>query len=345
MKKELPNKQKNMSLLRTEMYKQKKKPTTVLLILLPIMILVGGFVAYGGLIVQKAYDAIANANQELERGDKSNLREGDVQTLTDNVSVLIVGVDKRKDDEWEATRSDTLLLATFNVADKTVKLASIPRDTFAYLPLADTTTKINHAYTYDGIDGTIEAVEELFDIPVDYYIEFNFESFIEIVDSLGGIEVDVPITFTEQDSTGKAGTVSLKEGLQTLDGEEALALARTRKIDSDIYRGQRQQLVIEAIVDKALSLDSFSKMGDIIDGIDGNFTTNLTVNDMLAFYKYGTDVEIENLQVEGDDQYIDDIYYYVPTEISIQSIHDILYAHLNDSTVSGDETDEDDSLA
>lgn len=339
-KKHQNNKQLGTHVSRVEQHKKKKKLRPLLFILLPIMILVGGLVVYGGSIVQRAAEAIMNANHDLERGDRSHLREEDVQPLTDNVSVLIVGIDERADDDpLAATRADALLLATFNITDTTVNLVSIPRDTRTYLPLANRTSKINHAYAFDGIDGTVEAVEALFDIPVDFYIEFNFEAFMEIVDSLGGIEVDVPISFTEQDSRGRAGAITLEEGLQTLNGEEALALTRVRKIDSDIMRGQRQQLVIDAIASKALSLNSFSRMGDIIDAIDGNFRTNLTVNDMLAFYKYGTDVQINNLQIRGVDSNINNIYYYIPLEESIASIHETLYAHLNDLEIPNTDSD------
>ena len=72
--------------------------------------------------------------------------------------------------------------------------------------------------------------------------------------------MDVPITFTEQDSNDKAGSIRLKKGIQELDGEEALALARTRKIDNDIERGKRQQLVLKAIIDKAVSVGSITKV-------------------------------------------------------------------------------------
>ena len=95
----------------------------------------------------------------------------------------------------------------------------------------------------------MEAVEKLLQVPVDYFVKFNFNSFTKIVDGLDGIEVDVPVEFTEQNSKDEPDAIHLKKDYK-INREEALALARTRHIDSDAMRGQRQQLVIEAILSK-----------------------------------------------------------------------------------------------
>lgn len=119
--------------------------------------------------------------------------------------------------------------------------------------------KITHAHVFGGVESTRDTVERFLNVPVDYYVKFNFESFVQIVDSLGGIDIDVPVTFTEQDSKDQAGMIHLEKGYQHLNGEQALALARTRKIDSDAMRGQRQQLVIEAIAKKRCLSNQLAK--------------------------------------------------------------------------------------
>ena len=105
-------------------------------------------------------------------------------------------------------------------------------------------------------------------------------------DALNGIKVDVPVTFTEQDSKDKTDAIHLTEGLQKLNGEEALALARTRKIDNDIERGKRQQLVLRAIMDKAVSVGSIMKYGDVMESMGDNVTTNLDFGEILSFFNY-----------------------------------------------------------
>ena len=101
---------------------------------------------------------------------------------------------------------------------------------------------------------TIETVEELFEIPVDYYVKMNFNAFIDVVDAIGGIDVEVPYDRTEKDENDKY-TIHLKKGLQHLDGKHALALARTRKLDTDVERGKRQQMILQAIMKEAVSVN------------------------------------------------------------------------------------------
>ena len=133
-------------------------------------------------------------------------------------------------------------------------MVSIPRDSYVYIPERGKKDKITHAHAYGGTEATIETVEELFDIPVDYFFKLNFNAFIDVVDALGGIMVDVPITVSEMDSNDNKNAIHLEKGFQKLNGEEALALARTRKIDNDIERGKRQQLVLKPLLIKPFPL-------------------------------------------------------------------------------------------
>ncbi|HGA0508232.1 TPA: LCP family protein [Bacillus pacificus] len=330
--------------------KKSKKKTKIIISVILFFLIVGG--GYTWFLVNKASSAVRNAAHDLARGDKSDLRDKVVKPITNNVSVLVMGVDEsdvRGKEYGEAIRTDALLLATFNKDSKTVKLLSIPRDTYTYIPVEKKKDKITHAHAYgstkNGKDGgpqaSIDAVEKLLNVPVDYFVKFNFKSFMKIVDDLGGIEVDVPVEFTEQDSNDNADAIHLKKGVQKLNSEEALALARTRHIDSDAMRGQRQQLVIEAILKKLTSVGSVTKVGNIIDDINGQFVTNLTFDDMLSFYKYGSDSEIEKLQIQGEDCYMakgDDTcsksagggrtYYYNPDKKELAKVTNDLRTHL-----------------
>ncbi|PEF44537.1 LytR family transcriptional regulator [Bacillus cereus] len=334
---------------RSKPKKSKKKIKIIISVILFFLIVGGGYTWF---LVNKASSAVRNAAHDLARGDKSDLRDKAVKPITNNVSVLVMGVDEsdvRGKEYGEAIRTDALLLATFNKDSKTVKLLSIPRDTYTYIPVEKKKDKITHAHAYgstkNGKDGgpqaSIDAVEKLLNVPVDYFVKFNFKSFMKIVDDLGGIEVDVPVEFTEQDSNDNAGAIHLKKGVQKLNSEEALALARTRHIDSDAMRGQRQQLVIEAILKKLTSVGSVTKVGNIIDDINGQFVTNLTFDDMLSFYKYGADSSIEKLQIQGDDCYMekgDDTcsksagggrtYYYNPDKKELAKVTNDLRTHL-----------------
>ncbi|EOW9530040.1 LCP family protein [Bacillus cytotoxicus] len=335
---------------RSNTKKKGKKKTKIIISALLLFLIIGG--GYTWFLVNKASSAVRNAAHDLARGNKSDLRDKAVKPITNNVSVLIMGVDEsdvRGKEYGNAIRTDALLLATFNKDSKTVKLLSIPRDTYTYIPVEKKKDKITHAHAYGsakngkngGPQASIDAVEKLLHVPVDYFVKFNFKSFMKIVDDLGGIKVDVPVEFTEQDSNDNPDAIHLKKGVQKLNSEEALALARTRHIDSDAMRGQRQQLVIEAILKKLTSVGSVTKVGNIIDDINGQFVTNLTFDDMLSFYKYGSDSTLEKLQIEGTDCYMakgDDTcsksagggrtYYYKPDEKNLKSLTNELREHL-----------------
>src|SRR5699024_2538077 len=99
--------------------------------------------------------------------------------------------------------------------------------------------KINHAHMYGGPSASMETVETLLNVPVDYYVRLNMAGVVDIVDSVGGIEFDVPFDMDEPDQHDK-GRIKLEKGVQELSGEEALAVVRSRRVDSDLGRGNRQ---------------------------------------------------------------------------------------------------------
>jgi polyisoprenyl-teichoic acid--peptidoglycan teichoic acid transferase len=231
------------------------------------------------------------------------------------------------------------MVATLNRDEKSVKLVSIPRDTLVYIPEVGYEDKINHAHAYGGPEATIHTVENLLDIPIDYYVKVNFEAFIDVVDAVNGITVDVPYEFYEQDSNDIAGAIHLYPGIQELNGEEALALARTRKLDNDIERGKRQQEIIKAIVKKSVSVGSILKVDDIIEAVGTNMTTNMSFDEMKGFISYGTkgtNIDIEALTLEGYDYKPGKVYYWKLDDLKLAETKQTLQNHLdlNTSTVS-----------
>src|SRR5699024_2585810 len=139
-----------------------------------------------------------------------------------------------------------------------------------YIPEVGYETKINHAHAFGQEQAVIDTIEGLLEIPIDYWVRVNFDSFIDVVDALDGVTVDVPYEFTEQDSKDRANAIHLYPGVQELDGEQALALARTRKLDNDIERGKRQQEVLKAIIDRTISLKSIMKLEDVVEAVGAN---------------------------------------------------------------------------
>ena len=231
-------------------------------------------------------------------------------TLTSNKSlkepftILLMGVDSEIDglNANAAFNGDTLMLITFNPKTLNATMFSIPRDT--YVPIAcnnNKYAKINSSAAY-GTSCVIDTVEQLTDITIDYYVKINFKGVVDLVDALGGIEVDIEAPdfnynhgvncggrFCEQNSdrdTSASGMIYLDPGLQTINGEEALAYARCRHLylQSDIDRNKHQQQVVEAIAKKAASLDNLSKIEEILNAVTKNITTNMSSKQILSFY-------------------------------------------------------------
>ena len=288
--------------------------------------------AFGIWLVKKAEFAANNAYESADGRDKSDLRDEQVEPLNDNISILFIGIDDSaaRDQSSDNIRSDALVLATLNNEDKSVKLVSIPRDTYTFIPDSGYEDKITHAYALNGPRSTIESVEGLLDVPVDYYMTMNFDAFVDVVNALGGIKADVPYDLKEKDETDSHNAIELEEGIQQLNGSEALALARTRYYDNDIERGKRQQMILESIMDKALSAGSITKYGNVIDAVGDNMKTNMSFRDMQAFFEYAKNgkPDVETMSVQGYDDMSTGIYYYMPDEESLEELKDILQSHL-----------------
>lgn len=265
--------------------KRKKREKIILSIMIPIMLIVLGASVYGAKLLATAEQTIQASYHEVEFE-----RPMEVDPLEDPVAFLLIGVDDNEQRQLGSARADALIYATFNPSTSEVNMVSIPRDTYTEIMMGGEVqqyNRINASYSLGEEKSTIESVENLLDNPIHYYATFNFQGFMEIIDALGGIKVDVPISFSEQDSTGKSNQIHLEAGLQTLNSEEALALARTRKIDNDVKRGERQQLIIEAVLKKGLSIGSIPTYTNLLDAIGNNMRTNMKVEDMYSIIRGG----------------------------------------------------------
>lgn len=270
-------------------------------------------------------------NRSYEPIAKKVLPEVLIEPAKDKVSILLIGVDESevRQEAEEHGRSDALILATLNPNSKSVKLVSIPRDSYVYIPKVRYKDKITHAHAFGGTAASIDTVEQLFDIPVNYYIKMNFNAFIDVVDALGGVEVEVPYERIEKDENDK-NAIHLKPGLQRLDGRHTLALARTRKLDSDIERGKRQQMILQAMINEATSIKSLTKYGDVITALGENMKTDMTAKQMMSFIQYvklGMP-DVDTLTLSGYDDMSTGIYYYKLHERNLEETKQILKSHL-----------------
>lgn len=258
-----------------------KRVIKVVTVFLLLAVLAG--VAYGGKLFFDAENLMDKAYKP--RRNAVDMNETIVADV-DPFSILVMGIDDNEERQLGTARTDTLLLVTVNPQTEVVNTLSIPRDTFTYIESDNFTgyAKINAAYTYDQEDGAIAAVENLLSVPINFYVTLDFQAFEKIVDALGGVDVDVPVAISEANAD-VTKMIELEPGLQTLSGEQALAFARTRKIDNDIKRGERQQMVIQAVIRKALSLGSVASYPNVINSLNDHLWTDMNSSTMMTLAK------------------------------------------------------------
>jgi polyisoprenyl-teichoic acid--peptidoglycan teichoic acid transferase len=283
-----------------------------------IIIIVGGL--YGFTVYKSFNKAVATMHEPLH--DKQSTVKAEALKKKDPFSVLMLGVDEREGDKG---RSDTMIVLTVNPNNDSVKMLSIPRDTRTEIVGNEKEDKINHAYAFGGVPMAIDTVENFLDIPIDYYVKINMEGFKDIVDAVGGINVENDFAFTVEEFKFPTGKIHL-------NGEEALTFIRMRYDDpnGDFGRQERQRQVVQAVIKAGASLSSLSKAPDIFHAIGSNVKTNLTFEELIAIQKNYKEVgrNIEQLVLHSERKMIDNIYYGLVTIAEQRRIQDELKSQL-----------------
>lgn len=202
------------------------------------------------------------------------------------INVLLVGLDS-KDALENGGNSDSLILVSLNKKTNKINMTSLFRDTWCYMNIGgkDRYAKINSSYLHGGPDALIDTVEKNFKIDIDYYVAVDFSSFVDIIDALGGITVEVQEY--EANYINRTTKYNIESGpAVTLSGKEALVFARIRKsdADSDVSRTRRQRQVIEAFINSAKGA-SLSQLNEALDMLFAYVKTDLTKMQILS---YGT---------------------------------------------------------
>ncbi|HEY4689627.1 MAG TPA: LCP family protein [Anaerolineae bacterium] len=230
------------------------------------------------------------------------------------VTILLMGIDRRPSQGNVPTRTDAITLITLDPQAKTAAMLSIPRD--LYVPLAGTerVDRINTAYFYgeaNGVPGSgAQAAKDTLalnlGIPVDRYVLIDFDGFRKTIDALGGIDVNVPKRIVDNEyptDDYRTEVLVIEAGPQHLNGELALKYVRTRHQDSDFGRLQRQQQVILAVRDKALSLGALTQLPALLDAVAGSYESDLTVAEIATVAKVWNDIPRESIAAYRiDDQ-------------------------------------------
>ena len=286
-------------------------------------LLLVGVICYAMFFVNELTETAKEIHEPMQRVFSEKREDPIIFQDKDPFSVLVLGVDERDGDKG---RSDTMIVLTVNPTLQSTNMVSIPRDTYGEIVGMGFEDKLNHAYAFGGIDMSLASVEHFLDIPIDYVVQVNMESFKEIIDAVGGVAVTNSLDF-------HVGEHTFPKGELTLDGEEALAFVRMRMDDprGDFGRQDRQKQVIQGILQKGAKVSSLLKFKSIFEAIGNNVRTNMTFDEMVEVQKNYRDAtkSVEQIMFEnGVGKRMDGIWYYMMDSDELEKVKAELKAHL-----------------
>lgn len=231
--------------------------------------------------------------KEIEKIEKST-----IDITKDPFVIYVSGIDTYGS-IGTVSRSDVNILIAVNPKNNKILLVNTPRDYYVKLHTKGAYDKLTHAGIY-GIDESLHTLEDLYDIKISYYFKVNFSSLIKVIDAIGGIEVDSKYAFSFDGYT-------FRKGKNKLSGRAALAFSRFRKglPEGDISRGENQEAVIKAIIDKATSSSIITNYSAIINSLEKSFVTNISTDDIYKLAKRQIDNsinwEVDTANARGRD--------------------------------------------
>jgi polyisoprenyl-teichoic acid--peptidoglycan teichoic acid transferase len=286
--------------------------------LVVLAVSIGGYAYY---LYDSAKDAVSQMHEKVETDNPKPIVTGNEKDLKP-ISILLLGVDERKGDSG---RSDTIISITVNPKDKKMLMFSIPRDTRTDIIGKNKVDKINHAYAFGGTQMAMDTVENFLDTSIDYYVKVNMESFKDIVNAVGGVNVNNPRAFDYEGYSFPAGP-------QELDGKAALAYSRMRYEDpkGDLGRNDRQRQVITSIIDEGARVSSITKFDNILDILGDNVKTNMTFQEMKDIQKNYKEARhnIESTEIKSYGKMIGGTYYGIVDDTEKERVQTLLKEYL-----------------
>ena len=298
-------------------FSRKQKVVTALLISLFLLITTG---ALGYLYLSKRPRQIVSIDPNT--GDVVVSEETN-SSLDGRVTILLVGVDQRANENSKTYNTDSLILASIDPMTEQISLVSIPRDTRVQIPKHGW-DKINAAAMYGGLNTTVAVVQQLTGVKIAGYVKTDFQGFKGVIDTLGGITVDVEKDMYYETGDKEDGIINLRKGVQVLDGSKALQYARFRHdAYADITRTARQQVVLKAIAKKTMQAESIPKIPFLIPKFYNAVETNLPLTDLITLAKVAAKFDSAKLMSQTLPGYfltIDEISYWGVDEAEVKKV-------------------------
>lgn len=303
-----------MSRIKNRKMRKRKWITIPLISLLLLGLIIGGYFLF---IYYNAKTTVNDKMFEPVQSIDTNVTKKKIKA-SEPLHILLLGIDAETGDKG---RSDALMILSLDPKKETMQLISIPRDTRTMIVGKGFEDKINHAYSFGGVDMAIATVENFLDIELDYYVRINMQGLKHLVDHLGTIQVYNEIAWSD-------GKYDFPMGPLDMDGDQTMHFVRMRKQDpaGDFGRTKRQRQVIAGIVDRGASVASVSKIDGVIKILGNNMATNLDFDDMkrLLFDYSNTRKNFVDYQMQGTGAMIDNIYYLIVDDAEIQKVKGML---------------------
>ena len=226
----------------------------------------------------------------------------------DVINILVLGTDSRNVTK-ERGRSDSIIILSYNKRTEKIKMTSVLRDSLVPIE-GHNWNRINAAYSYDGVGLAVNTVNELFDLDIQHFAVIDFNGARNFVDKVGGVEIN--LTQKEADFynyTGYMGRVKLTEGPFHMNGERALVYMRTRYVDNDFKRTERQRNVIVTLAKKIIEEKNLSEIYDLTNYSFTLVKTNISVSTLLSFVT-SVAMNASNLSIESQHVPFSDDYSY-----------------------------------
>lgn len=261
---------------------------------------------------QLLQEDIAEATGDAVDGEDLELGGADqIITGKNTINIMLVGQDARPGEK--RARSDAMILCTIRKSDGSVTLTSFLRDTYVKIP-GVRKGKMNTAYAYGGMDLLADTMRENFGIEVDNTVEVSFTGFMDVIDTIGGVEIELTAAeaaYLNRD--GNSGVTDnknwkLKEGKNLLNGAQALGYARIRKLDNDFGRTERQRKVLAAVVEQVRDMN-LAQLNSLVNQLVGLITTDMT-NAQITGYVLELFPLLADLKINTQRIPINDSYYY-----------------------------------
>ena len=304
-------------------------------------------------ILEEAFEGYSeNTKIIYTHSIKSELenQSADVKVNDETFAVYISGIDVFGPIETNS-RSDVNIIAVVNPTSHQILLVTTPRDYYVEIPgvSGGQKDKLTHAGIY-GVDASMATLEQLYDTEIEFYARVNFTSLIEIVDALGGVDVESEYAFTTSSDSGEV--INVVQGTNTFDGEEALAFSRERHNvpGGDNQRGKNQQAVITAMIQKMVSPAILTGANGILNSVSGNVDTNMSQSQIQELIKTqlseGASWNITSMAAEGtgDNQYCYSysgapLYVMQPDQSSVDAIKAAIDQVENSEVLEGTTTE------